>query len=308
MSTRTREQNVRKLTELIAAHARGGSRALAGRIRVSRADGTSVPEHSITEPMLVILAQGSSRLLLDGHVHELVAGRFLLTGTNLSLMSQVVRASPQAPFLDVTFKLDSHAIAALLLELPATRTAGAVGRRSLSVAVGDADVRLLDAVVRMLQLLEHPDDIPVLAPLVEREILWRLLRGPHGDLVRQIGLVDRDVGHLNQAIQWIRTNYAAPMRIEDLARLAGMSTASFHRHFRVITTMSPLQFQKRIRLQEARALLVAGHGGDIARVAHLVGYGSPSQFSREYRRLFGAPPGQDAARFRVAADSYGEGA
>jgi AraC-like DNA-binding protein len=153
----------------------------------------------------------------------------------------------------------------------------------------------------MLRLLDHPADAHVLAPLIEREILWRLLTGPHGGMMRQIGLADSGLSHVIRAIQWIRGNYAEPVRIEDLARLAGMSPSAFRRHIRAVTTMSPLQFQKRIRLQEARSLLVA-RPNDVASVGHLVGYDSPSQFNREYRRLFGAPPGHDAARLR--ADSH----
>jgi transcriptional regulator GlxA family with amidase domain len=152
----------------------------------------------------------------------------------------------------------------------------------------------------MLRLLDHPADARVLAPLVEKEILWRLLTGAQGAIVRQIGLADSSLSQVSRAIRWIRDNYAEQMRIEDLARQAGMSAAAFHRHFRAVTTMSPLQFQKRIRLQEARSLLLA-RPADVAGVGHLVGYDSPSQFSREYRRLFGAPPGQDATRLRAAA-------
>jgi transcriptional regulator GlxA family with amidase domain len=128
-----------------------------------------------------------------------------------------------------------------------------------------------------------------------------LLTGPHGGIIRQIGFADSSLSHVSRAIKWIRDNYAEPMRIEDLARMIGMSIPAFHRHFRAVTTMSPLQFQKRIRLQEARSLLVA-RPDDVAGVGHLVGYDSPSQFNREYRRLFGAPPGQDATRLRAAAD------
>ncbi len=151
---------------------------------------------------------------------------------------------------------------------------------------------------RLLRLLDEPADAPVLAPMLEREIIWRLLTGPQSDTIRQIGLADSDLSLVNRAIGWIRDNYAEPMRIDDLARLSGMSQSGFHRHFRAVTAMSPLQFQKRIRLQEAR-LLLAARPGDIAGVGHLVGYDSPSQFNREYRRLFGSPPGQDAARMRT---------
>ena len=138
----------------------------------------------------------------------------------------------------------------------------------------------------------------VLAPLTEQEILWRALSSPQGDAFRQIGLADSDLSHVSRAITWIRDNYAEPMRIDDLARLSGMSASAFHRHFRSVTAMSPLQFQKRIRLQHARSLLVA-HPRDIAGVGHLVGYDSQSQFNREYRRLFGAPPGKDAEHLRT---------
>ena len=189
-------------------------------------------------------------------------------------------------------------VAELVLQAPAG--AMVAWRRHSAMPTGDASAELLDAVVRLLRLLDQPADAPVLAPMIEREIIWRLLTGPQGDTVRQIGLADSDLSHVSRAIGWIRDNYAEPMRIDDLARLSGMSASAFHRHFRAVTAMSPLQFQKRIRLQEARSLLVA-HPGDVAGIGHLVGYDSPSQFNREYRRLFGTPPGQDAARLRIDA-------
>jgi len=186
-----------------------------------------------------------------------------------------------------------------LLRAPAGRwPRGAPGTPAIATAVAEPD--LLDAAARMLRLLDHPADAPVLAPMIEKEMLWRALTGAQGDTVRQIGLADSDLSHVGRAIAWIRDNYAEPMRIDDLARLSGMSASAFHRHFRSVTAMSPLQFQKRIRLQRARSLLVA-HPGDIAGVGHHVGYDSPSQFNREYRRLFGAAPGQDAQRLRAAA-------
>jgi AraC-like DNA-binding protein len=205
----------------------------------------------------------------------------------------------ETPSLAMGLVLRPAAIAPLLLETPADRrTADAV-----AMTTGDASVELLDAVLRLLRLLDSPLDAPVLAPLIEREILWRLLTGPHGPVVRQIGLADSALTHIGRAIRWIRENYAEPVRMADLARLAGMSQSAFHRHFRAITSMSPLQFQKRIRLQEARSLLL-GRPDDVAGVGHLVGYDSPTQFNREYRRLFGAPPGRDAARLRTAAEPH----
>jgi AraC-like DNA-binding protein len=244
------------------------------------------------------MAQGGKRLLLGDEVFEYRAGQYLVVTTDLPVTGHFLGATPQVPSLAMGLVLRPATIALLLLEAPAGRWSRATTGLP-AIATGEAGPDLLDAVARMLRLLDHPADAGVLAPLVEREILWRLLTGPHGAIVRQVGLADSSMSQVSRAIRWIRDNYAEPMRIEDLARMAGMSAAAFHRHFRAVTTMSPLQFQKRIRLQEARSLLV-GRPDDVAGVGHLVGYDSPSQFSREYRRLFGAPPGQDAARLRAA--------
>lgn len=162
-----------------------------------------------------------------------------------------------------------------------------------ALAVNEAPAELLDAVVRLLRLLDHPRDRDVLAPLVLREILWRLLSGEQGALVRQLGLADSSLSHVARAVGWIRDHYRESFRVEDVARLSGMSVSAFHRNFQAVTAMSPIQFQKQIRLQEAR-LLLAAHPGDVTGVGHRVGYDSPSQFSREYRRQFGVPPSRDA--------------
>lgn len=168
------------------------------------------------------------------------------------------------------------------------------------LAVSDASPDLLDAVVRLVRLLDRPADLPILAPMIEREILWRLVTGEQGALVRQIGLADSRLRHISRAVRWIREHHAQTLRVEDLARLAGMSASPFHRHFRAVTAMTPIQFQKRIRLQEARLRLMSSTD-DVAGVGFAVGYDSASQFSREYRRQFGSPPGQDAARLRGQA-------
>nr|WP_225958044.1 AraC family transcriptional regulator [Amycolatopsis lexingtonensis] len=263
---------------------------------------TSEPHHSLTEPLFVVMAQGGKRLLLGDRVHEYRAGQYLLVSTDLPVTGHFVGATPRTPALGLGLTLRPAAIAPLLLEAPPGRSSRTLPESP--IATGDATPELLDAALRLLRLLDHPADAPVLAPLIEREILWRLLTGPHGALVRQIGLADSGLSHVSRAIRWIRDNYAEPMRIEELARLSDLSASAFHRHFRAVTAMSPLQFQKRIRLQEARSLLLAD-SGDVAGVGHLVGYDSPSQFNREYRRLFGAPPGQDAARLREAAAPAG---
>jgi transcriptional regulator GlxA family with amidase domain len=163
------------------------------------------------------------------------------------------------------------------------------------LAVSDATPELLDPIVRLLRLLDRPDDLRVLAPGLEREILWRLITGDQGALVRQIGLANGSLTHIARAIRWIREHYNEPLLVADLAALSGMSTSSFHRHFRAATSMTPIQFAKQIRLQEARALLMT-QPANVAEIGYLVGYESPSQFSREYRRTFGVPPGRDAVR------------
>jgi len=286
----------------IAAHARPDLRTPIAGLLLSRVE-TSAPDHSLTEPLLVVMAQGGKRLLLGAQVFEYRAGQCLVVGTDLPVSGHFVGASPQHPSLAVGLELRPAAIAPLLLETGARRRWSRNSAGPPAIATGDAGVDLLDAVARLLRLLEQRTDAPVLAPLIEREILWRLLTGPYGAMVRQVGLADSGLSQVSRAIRWIRDNYAEPMRISDLADLVGLSPSAFHRHFRDVTTMSPLQFQKRIRLQEARSLLVA-RAGEVARVGHLVGYDSPTQFNREYRRLFGAPPGQDAARLRADAEPH----
>jgi AraC-like DNA-binding protein len=286
-----------ELRDLVARHAATGLRSPVPGLLLSKVE-TSEPHHSLAEPLLVVMAQGGKRLLLGEQVHEYRAGQYLLVGTDLPVTGHFLGATPRTPALGIGLALRPAAIAPLLLEAP-PRTPP-----TSPIAIGDTGPELLDAALRLVRLLDHPSDAPVLGPLIEREILWRLLTGPHGGLVRRLGLADSGAAHVGRAIRWIRDNYAEPMRIGELARLSGLSASAFHRHFRAVTAMSPLQFQKRIRLQEARSLLLAD-AGDVAGVGHLVGYDSPSQFNREYRRLFGAPPGQDAARLRGAAAPAG---
>jgi AraC-like DNA-binding protein len=169
-----------------------------------------------------------------------------------------------------------------------------------ALAVADADADLLDAVIRMVRLLDNPRDRAVLAPMCEREILWRLLTGPLGETLGQIGIADSCTTSISRAVRWITEHYAEPFRVDELARSCGLSTSAFHRKFQGVTALSPIQFQKHIRLHQARLLLISG-ADDVATAAHRVGYDSTTQFNREYRRHFGAPPGRDAARLRGAS-------
>ena len=287
-----------EIRDHIEAHARPDLQSpIDGLLLSNVAITPATPEYSLTEPLLVVLAQGGKRLLLGDQAYEYGAGDCLVVTANLPVTGHWLDTDGSAQALGMGLVLRPAAIATLVLQTPPSRWSRGTAAGP-AIATGKASPDLLDAAARMLRLLDRPADAPVLAPLIEQEILWRVLSGPLGDALRQIGLADSDLSHVSRAIAWIRDNYAEPMRIDDLARLSGMSASAFHRHFRAVTAMSPLQFQKRIRLQHARSLLVA-HPGDIAGVGHLVGYDSPSQFNREYRRLFGAPPGHDAERLRT---------
>jgi AraC-like DNA-binding protein len=284
-----------EMRRLITGHARADLQTPIAGLLLSRVE-TSAPDYSLTSPLLVVLAQGGKRLLLGEQIVEYRAGQCLIVTADVPVTGHFLGASPQRPALGVGLTLRSTTIAGLLLQEPPPRSRH---RRSGSpaIATGDVPAELLDALVRLLRLLDNPADARVLAPLLKREILWRLLTGPHGPVLREIGLADSSVTQISRATAWIRDNYAEPMRIDDLAALAGVSPSTFHRHFRAVTAMSPLQFQKRLRLQQARAFLLAGTD-DVAGVGHLVGYDSSTQFSREYRRLFGLPPGQHAQQLR----------
>jgi AraC-like DNA-binding protein len=218
------------------------------------------------------------------------------------VIGHLVEASADEPFLAFVLELHPARIAALLLETApgATARPGAADATPAGIAVSDASPALLDATGRLLALLDAPDDAAALAAGVEREVPWRLVTGPQGATVRQIGLADSRLAHVARAIRWIRGHYDETLRVEELAALTTMSVSSFHRHFRAVTSMTPIQFQKQIRLREARARLLA-QPGDVTGVGLAVGYDSPSQFSREYRRMFGAPPSRDARALRDAA-------
>ncbi|WP_224371079.1 AraC family transcriptional regulator [Hyalangium versicolor] len=286
------------LRALIALYAGGQYRqtSLEG-LKVISSDRPTLPMSGVTSPVLGMVAQGYKRTVLNDSVFTYGPGQYLVASLELPVTGYIVRASREVPFLGLSLALNPSVIAELLLEaLPMERGAG----QASAIGVSDASAELLDAFVRLLRLLDRPMDMPVLGPMIEREILWRLLSSRQGAMVRQIGLADSRLSQIGRAIRRIRTGYAENLRISELARLAGMSVTSFHRHFRAITSMSPLQYQKQIRLREARARLIA-EAGDVASVGYAVGYESPSQFSREYRKLFGAPPGKDAARLQQAS-------
>jgi AraC-like DNA-binding protein len=254
------------------------------------------PLHHVFEPVFVLVAQGTKKIMLGDRAFKYGAGEYLVVSVALPISSHVESASADRPCLSIGLMLKPAAIAGLLLEIAGN--APHVAESALpGLGVSKASQELLDAVLRLLRLLDRPRDAPVLVPAIERELLWRLLNGPQGGMVRQIGLADSRLSQISRTIRWIRANYAATLRIEDLSEMAGMSLSTFHRHFRAITTLTPGQYQKQIRLQEARIRLLSQRE-DVAAVGFSVGYNSPSQFSREYRRFFGIPPGRDAARLK----------
>jgi AraC-like DNA-binding protein len=286
------------LRKSIADHAgQGLTRTALPGVSVLSATATAEPVGDILEPTLAVIAQGVKETALNGRAFVYGAGQFLVASVELPVIGKIVQASRAEPFLAAVFELRPERIATLLLDTASPTGTGAV---PAGIAVSDASAALLNATSRMLALLDAPADVAALAAGIEREILWRLITGPQGPVVRQIGLADSRLTHLARATRWIRRNYAETLRVEELAELATMSVTSFHRHFRALTSMTPIQFQKQIRLHEARARLLA-QPGDVAGVGFAVGYDSPSQFSREYRRMFGAPPSRDALALREPA-------
>jgi AraC-like DNA-binding protein len=292
-----------RLEQSIARHAGEGltPTALPG-VSVVCSRAPTEPLGSMVERTLAVVAQGVKVTTLNGRSFTYGPGQFLVVSVELPVIGQTLQASAEEPFLAVVLELRPERIAALLLETPPTASArpGVMDAMPAGIAVNDASPALLDALGRLLALLDAPDDAPVLAADIEREVLWRLITGPQGTTVRQIGLADSRLAHLARAIRWIRSHYNETLRVEQLAALATMSVSSFHRHFRAVTSMTPIQFQKQIRLHEARARLLA-EPGDVAGAGYAVGYDSPSQFSREYRRTFGVAPSRDALTLREAA-------
>jgi AraC-like DNA-binding protein len=301
-----REALLVELRERIARHAGAGETTSIDGFRVCAADRPSEPHASTSGTVLAVIVQGSKRLAIGDRVYDYGPGQYLIASVDLPVIGHYTQASPDEPALGLGMTLQPSAVASLLLEAPAN-LAPPPGRPTAAppgIGVADASPDLLDALVRMVRLLDSPDDRHILAASIEREILWRLLTGPLGATARQIGRSDSTLTHIGRAVRWVTDHYSTPFRVEALARSCGMSPSAFHRNFHAVTALSPIQFQKQIRLQRSRLLLMTG-GEDVATVGHRVGYDSTSHFSREYRRQFGLPPGRDAARLRAGADAAG---
>ena len=291
-------QDVAALAKLIKAYApHDGSFELkipgAHAIRRSRTNAELV--HGVQQSALCIVAQGAKSVMLGREVFEYDATRMIAFSVDVPVASRIMRASPAEPFLCLRLDLDPRRIAELVLKvfphgIPRVPDNGAA-------CVTEADPHIIDAAVRLGELMAEPGEADLLAPLVIDEILIRLLRGQIGARIAQIGLVDTGVYGVEKAVSWLRANFSQSMKVEDLAGLANMSVSSFHQHFRSITSMSPLQYQKVLRLQEARNLMLSKMM-DAGSASQLVGYVSASQFSREYGRFFGSTPTKDIVKLR----------
>lgn len=259
-----------------------------------RANSSSARTCAMYEPGLGLVLQGTKQILLGQQTHVHQPSSYLLTSVDVPVSSQVLQATRETPCLCLTYRLDLQRIRELLPEAAPGRASASAPGLSLS----PLDAGLLDPLLRLMRLLDTPRDLAVLGPLIERELLYRLLTGEQGARLAQIATSGSQSHQVSRAIDWLRRHYDETLRIEELAARVNMSTSSLHHHFRAITEMSPLQYQKQLRLHEARRLLVAGDC-DVATAAHRVGYESPSQFSREYSRHFGAPPLRDVTRLRA---------
>jgi AraC-like DNA-binding protein len=251
--------------------------------------------HAVQEPAVCFVAQGRKRVMAGQSVYLYDRAKYLIAAVEVPIVGQIIEASPAAPYLCLRLDLEPAAIGALMLEAEVAGLANDAPGPALSLS--SVTPELLDAAVRLVRLLGAPRDIPVIAPLAEREILYRLLRGEQAAQLRQIAFAESRLQQINRAIGWIKRNYREPFSIDKVAAEARMSPSTFHEHFKSVTSMSPLQYQKQLRLQEARRLILS-QSLDAATAGHSVGYESPSQFSREYKRIFGAPPARDIARLR----------
>jgi AraC-like DNA-binding protein len=274
----------------------GAHSTVVPRLMLARASQSQNPAHTVYEPAFCVLAQGSKRVLLGDEVYIYDSGRYLVVAQNLPVSSQVIDASPQAPYLGLRLDFDVKDIAALALQMklgePRTPRASERG-----LYTGELLTELLDPVLRLVKLLSTPEDVPALAPLIVREILYRLLKSPEGWRLAQMAIVDSHSQRIAQAIGLLTQRFDEPLRVEELAGAVHMSVSSLHQHFKAVTAMSPLQFQKQLRLQEARRIMI-GEQVDAATAGHRVGYESQSQFNREYSRFFGLPPLRDVKRLR----------
>ncbi len=298
----TLENQCQELAALLTRHTHGKGdgfhRTGIDPLEFGRESSVATSLHGVSEPMLAIVVQGKKAALLGEETYQYGAAQYLVVSVDLPISGFIVEATPDRPYLGFKLDLDPSQ----LCDLITAQSSAIASQRVTSVRgffVSTADVSLLDCALRLTRLLDMPQDIPILAPMIIREIYYRLLIGEQGEAVRQIATSGSNMQRIASVLSLIKADFAQPMRVEDLAEQASMSPSSFHYHFKEVTSMSPLQYQKQLRLLEARRLmLVENYNATTA--AERVGYESPSHFSREYSRMFGAPPIGDIQRLRIA--------
>jgi AraC-like DNA-binding protein len=291
----SRDELVERITRAI--HEDGTVQPLKG-LSLNRASSPKEPLHSVYDPVFCVIAQGSKEIFLSNERYVYDASHYLLVTTELPLVGHVLEASLERPYLSLRLELDPTLVNSVMVEAGDIESDTHTNVRAITVSSLDAD--LLDTAVRLVRLLDSPAEAPFLTPLITREIIYRLWMGEQRDRLRQIAALGGYTPHITKAIERLHQDFDQPLRIEGIARELGMSVSGFHHHFKAVTAMSPLQFQKRLRLQEARRLML-GEGLDATSAAFRVGYHDASHFNREYKSLFGLPPMRDMERLRGTA-------
>ena len=267
-----------------------------------RRDGPTAPVSYLQEPSVCLIAQGAKRVFLGEQRFEYDANHFLVTALDLPIVAEITKASRAKPYLGVKLRLDQRSISQLIADDSVAFRREDVAQQAMTVSA--LTLPLISAFLRLIDLLDEAENIPVLGPMIEREITYRLLTSEQGPLLYHIGTSGSQGHGISRAIGWLMKNFDRPFKVDDLAKLCRMSSSSFHHYFRSLTSMSPLQYQKWLRLQEARRIMLA-EGLDAANAAFRVGYESPSQFSREYRRMFSESPARDVKALRLQASREG---
>ncbi len=289
-------RSISELAALIAAQAPsdGEHDTIVPRVGLIRSSAETEPIHTLYEPSCCIVAQGRKQARIGSETYVYDASHYLIVGIDLPAIGAVIEASARAPYLCLRLELDRQVIGELVEARPSEEKAAA------GAALSVATPQIVDACVRLLELTDAPEDVDTLAPLLERELLYRLLRGPQGDVVQAIAMGDSRLRRIGRAVDYIRRRYREAFTVEDLAAIAGMSASSFYEHFRGVTGMTALQFRTQIRLQEARRLMMVD-GMTAAEAGFRVGYNSPSQFSREYARIHQLSPRRDVGQMKRSA-------
>ncbi|WP_122434726.1 AraC family transcriptional regulator [Pseudomonas viridiflava] len=293
--------SLEKLIDVISRHARtdGMHTTPVAGVSLVRSGAPTVPMPVVYEPTLCLIAQGRKQVAVGALSYVYDASTYLVASVDMPVMGSVIEASEALPYLCLVLDLDMAILSELALRHPDISEKSDLP--TAGIELNATTPELLDAAARLAGLLDTPQNIDALAPLIIREMLYRLLSESGNGIVRQLARADSRLRQIAKAIAWMREHYRQGCRINDIAELAGMSRSTFHAHFKAVTSMSPLEFRSQLRLQEARRLMVA-EAADAAGAGYQVGYESPSQFSRDYVRLFGLPPARDASRLRSAVE------